>query len=88
MSIQARVMGIADIFEALTAGDRPYKKAKTLSESLKILGNMAENGHIDPDIFDIFIRKQVYMQYANAFLDKKQIDDVQLEKIPGYCHEK
>jgi HD-GYP domain-containing protein (c-di-GMP phosphodiesterase class II) len=88
MSIQARVMGIADIFEALTAGDRPYKKAKTLSESLKILGNMAKNGHIDPDIFDIFIRKQVYMQYANAFLDKKQIDDVQLEKIPGYCHEK
>ena len=51
-------MGIADIFEALTAKDRPYKKGKTLSESLAILGKMKLNGHVDPDLFDIFVREQ------------------------------
>jgi len=60
MSVQARVMGIADIFEALTAKDRPYKPGKTLSESLSILGNMRLNGHIDPDLFDVFVRRKVY----------------------------
>jgi hypothetical protein len=54
MSVQARVMGIADIFEALTAKDRPYKPGKTLSDSLAILGKMKVGGHIDPDLFDIF----------------------------------
>jgi HD-GYP domain-containing protein (c-di-GMP phosphodiesterase class II) len=84
MSIQARVMGIADIFEALTAKDRPYKRGKTLSESLKILGQFAVGGHIDPDLFDIFIRKKVYMRYAQAFLDQEQIDEVDERDIPGY----
>ncbi|HUG78529.1 MAG TPA: HD domain-containing phosphohydrolase, partial [Burkholderiales bacterium] len=60
MSVQARCMGIADIFEALTAKDRPYKKGKTLSESLEILGRMRLNHHIDPDLFDIFVRDKVY----------------------------
>ena len=60
MSVQARVMGIADIFEALTAKDRPYKKGKTLSESLSILGKFKLNGHIDPDLFDVFMRRRVY----------------------------
>ncbi len=59
MSVQARVMGIADIFEALTAKDRPYKKGKTLSESLEILGKLRLNGHIDADLFDIFVRRKV-----------------------------
>ncbi|MDX1595044.1 MAG: HD domain-containing phosphohydrolase, partial [Gammaproteobacteria bacterium] len=54
MSLQARIMGIADIFEALTAADRPYKKAKTLSESLRIMGFMKKDNHIDPDLFDVF----------------------------------
>ncbi len=84
MSVQARVMGIADIFEALTAKDRPYKKGKTLSESLEILGKMRLNGHVDPDLFDVFVRKQVYRKYAELFLDKEQIDDVDEAKIPGY----
>jgi len=83
MSVQARVMGIADIFEALTAKDRPYKPGKTLSESLAILGKFKENGHIDPDLFDIFIRDQVYLRYAREFLDPEQIDAVDLAKIPG-----
>jgi HD-GYP domain-containing protein (c-di-GMP phosphodiesterase class II) len=84
MSVQARVMGIADIFEALTAKDRPYKKGKTLSESLEILGKFSLNGHIDPDLFDIFVRKRVYQRYAEMFLDKEQIDVVDESKIPGF----
>ena len=84
MSIQARVMGIADIFEALTAKDRPYKRGKTLSESLKILGNFRLNGHIDPDLFDIFVRRKVYLRYAQQFLDRDQIDEVDESKIPGF----
>ncbi len=84
MSVQARVMGIADIFEALTAKDRPYKPGKTLSESLKILGNFKLNGHIDPDLFDVFVRRKVYLRYAEQFLDPDQIDDVDEGRIPGY----
>ncbi|CAM9892442.1 unnamed protein product [Phaeothamnion confervicola] len=84
MSVQARVMGIADIFEALTAKDRPYKKGKTLSESLEILGKFSQNGHIDADLFDVFVRRKVYMRYAELFLDKEQIDAVDESKIPGY----
>lgn len=84
MSVQARVMGIADIFEALTAKDRPYKRGKTLSESLKILGNFKLNGHIDPDLFDVFVREKVYLRYAEQFLDPEQIDEVDENTIPGY----
>jgi len=84
MSVQARVMGIADIFEALTAKDRPYKKGKTLSESLAILGRMKEGGHVDPDLFDIFVRDKVYLRYAREFLDPEQIDDVDESAIPGF----
>ena len=84
MSVQARVMGIADIFEALTARDRPYKKGKTLSESLRILGDMRLRGHIDPDLFDVFVRGKIYRRYAEMFLDKEQIDQVDEAKIPGY----
>ena len=83
MSVQARVMGIADIFEALTAKDRPYKKGKTLTEALTILGKFKLNGHIDPDLFDIFMREQVYLRYAEQFLDPEQIDTVDLSLIPG-----
>ena len=84
MSIQARVMGIADIFEALTAKDRPYKRGKTLSESLEILGRFKLGGHVDPDLFDTFVRSKVYQRYAEIFLDKEQIDQVDESRIPGY----
>ena len=84
MSVQARCMGIADIFEALTAKDRPYKKGKTLTESLTILGRMKETGHIDPDLFDIFMWEKVYEKYARQCLDPDQIDEVDVRKIPGY----
>jgi HD-GYP domain-containing protein (c-di-GMP phosphodiesterase class II) len=84
MSVQARCMGIADIFEALTAKDRPYKPGKTLSESLTILGRMKLEGHVDPDLFDIFMWDRVYLKYAKQFLDPEQIDDVDPQRIPGY----
>ncbi len=84
MSIPARMMGIADIFEALTSRDRPYKKAKTLSETLDILGKMKLDHHIDPDIFDLFIREKLYLKYAEKFLEAEQIDEVIEAKIPGY----
>jgi len=84
MSVQARCMGIADIFEALTAKDRPYKKGKTLTESLTILGKFKLNGHIDPDLFDIFMWDKVYEKYARQFLDPDQIDEVDVAEIPGY----
>ena len=74
MSVPARVMAVADIFEALTARDRPYKRANTLSESLDILRRFRDNGHIDPDLFDIFIKQKVYEKYARAFLDPEQLD--------------
>jgi HD-GYP domain-containing protein (c-di-GMP phosphodiesterase class II) len=84
MSVQARCMGIADIFEALTAKDRPYKKGKTLTESLSILGSFKLNGHVDPDLFDVFMWEKVYERYAREFLDPEQIDVVDVARIPGY----
>ena len=76
MSIPARVMAVADIFEALTAADRPYKPAKKLSESIKIISFMVKDNHIDPDIFRLFLESGVYRQYAEKFLKPEQIDDV------------
>ncbi len=84
MSLQARMMGIADIFEALTAKDRPYKRGKTLTEALTILGRMKQDHHVDPDLFDLFIREKVYLRYAREFLEAEQIDEVDESKIPGY----
>lgn len=84
MSIPARIMAIADIFEALTAGDRPYKPAKPLSESLHILGKFRLNGHIDPDLFDVFVRQKIYRRYAERFLPPEQIDEIDEAAIPGY----
>ncbi|MBF0460146.1 MAG: GAF domain-containing protein [Magnetococcales bacterium] len=84
MSIPARIMAVADVFEALTASDRPYKPAKSLSASLKILGFMKKDQHIDPDLFDVFIRSKIYQQYAEQYLDPSQIDVVDESKIPGY----
>lgn len=78
MSVQARIMGIADIFEALTAKDRPYKKGKTLSESLDILKRFRDGGHIDPDLFEVFVKEKIYLSYAEMFLDTEQIDSVSL----------
>jgi len=84
ISVQARMIGIADIFEALTAKDCPYKKPMYLSQALTILGRMKEDNHIDPDLFDIFIHDKVYMRYAKKFLEPQQIDEVNVTQLPGY----
>jgi HD-GYP domain-containing protein (c-di-GMP phosphodiesterase class II) len=78
MSVPARMMGIADIFEALTAADRPYKKPKTLSESIKIMSFMKKDQHIDPELFDLFLRSGIYKKYAERFLLPEQIDEVDI----------
>jgi HD-GYP domain-containing protein (c-di-GMP phosphodiesterase class II)/HAMP domain-containing protein len=83
MSIPERIMAIADIFEALTAVDRPYKPAKTLSESLRIMSLMRDNGHIDPELLALFLRSGVYLRYAEAFLQPEQIDHVDIERLLG-----
>jgi HD-GYP domain-containing protein (c-di-GMP phosphodiesterase class II) len=83
MSIPARIMAIADIFEALTAADRPYKAPKKLSESIKIMGFMVKDQHIDPDLFKLFLESGVYRQYAERFLLPDQIDEVDLKPYLG-----
>ena len=76
MSWQARMLGVADIFEALTAADRPYKCGMKLSQALAIMRKMTDNGHIDPDLFDVFVRQRVYQRYAERYLEPQQIDTV------------
>jgi HD-GYP domain-containing protein (c-di-GMP phosphodiesterase class II) len=84
MSVQARIMAIADIFEALTASDRPYKEAMSISKALEILGQMKLDNHIDPDLFDVFVREKVYESYAREHLKPEQIDEVNHHDIPGF----
>ena len=85
LSIPARIMAIADIFEALTAADRPYKKAKTLSESIKIMSFMRKDKHIDGELFEMFLSSGIYKDYAKRFLLEEQIDEVDISK---YLEEK
>lgn len=80
MSVPAKIMAIADIFEALTANDRPYKEPKKLSQVLEIMRGMKNGGHIDPDLYEVFIRSGVYMDYAEQYIDKVQIDDFNPEE--------
>jgi hypothetical protein len=84
LALQARIICLADAFEALTARDRPYKPGKPLSEVLAILGQMAEDHRIDPDLFDVFIREGIWLEYARQYLQPEQIDAVDVGRIPGY----
>ncbi|WP_454726549.1 MULTISPECIES: HD domain-containing phosphohydrolase [Cupriavidus] len=79
MSPAARMMAIADVFEALTADDRPYKQGKTLSEAMEIMVAMKHSHHIDPDLFDLFLRSGVYLAYARRYMRPEQIDAVDLD---------
>ena len=81
MSLPARMMAIADIFEALTAVDRPYKVGKTLSQALQIMADMCRQAHIDPELFRLFIEAQVYEDYARRFLSSEQIDAIAPESL-------
>jgi HD-GYP domain-containing protein (c-di-GMP phosphodiesterase class II) len=82
--VQGRIIAIADIFEAMTAKDRPYKKALKLMEALCAMGSMKQEGHIDRDLFDVFINEKIYLRYAEKYLPPAQIDEVVISQIPGY----
>jgi hypothetical protein len=76
MSIPARVLAIADVFEALTATDRPYKAGKKLSETMRIMANMKRDNHLDPELLDHFVESRVYLEYARRYLTPDLIDEV------------
>lgn len=80
MSIPAKIMAIADVYEALTARDRPYKEPKKLSQVLRIMQEMKNSGHLDPDLYELFITSGVYMEYAKEYISKEQIDDINPEE--------
>lgn len=81
MSVQAKIMAIADIFEALTAADRPYKDGKKLSQAIRIMGLMKKDCEIDKELFEIFVKKGVYKLYAEKYLNKSQLDKVDEKKV-------
>ncbi len=78
ISLEARILAIADVFEALTASDRPYKTAKSLSQSIKILSFMSKDRHIDSDLFKLFLSSGIYLEYAHKYLKPAQIDEVDI----------
>ncbi|MEP4147200.1 MAG: HD domain-containing phosphohydrolase [Halioglobus sp.] len=80
LSIPERILAVSDVFEALTASDRPYKKAKPISVAIDILHKMVQDEHLDKDCFELFIRDKIYLQYAERFLPASQIDDVDISK--------
>jgi HD-GYP domain-containing protein (c-di-GMP phosphodiesterase class II) len=77
LPIQSRILALADVFEALTAKDRPYKKGKTLSEVMKIMAMMVKDKHIDADLFDLFLKEKIYLDYASKELSAQQIDQTE-----------
>ena len=83
MSTQAKIMAIADIYEALTAADRPYKEGKKLSQAMRIMGFMKNDYHIDEDLFEIFVTSGVYKKYANDHVAESQIDEVDEDSVLG-----
>lgn len=84
ISLQGRILALADVFEALTAKDRPYKPGKKLSETMRILDAMALEGHIDPELFRLFVERRLYESYAREYLDLAQIDAVDVEKLKAF----
>src|SRR5690606_28703806 len=83
LSIPERIMVLADIFEALTAADRPYKPAKTVSKAIAILHTMVLNHHVDRDVFALFLSSGVYLEFARRFLPPEQIDEVDISLYLG-----
>lgn len=72
LSLQSRIIALADIFEALTAKDRPYKKGHTVEEALIIMKEMVRDRHIDPDLYGLFIKERIYEEYAKTeFVERK-----------------
>lgn len=86
LPLQSRMIAVADIFEALTAADRPYKTPKTLSESLKIMAFMTKNGHLDRDLVDFFMDSGLYLDFAQNRMQEAQIDEVDISALKGIYH--
>jgi HD-GYP domain-containing protein (c-di-GMP phosphodiesterase class II) len=86
ITLQGRLLGLADVFEALTAPDRPYRTPLTVSEAIEALRDMVKRGHLDADLFDVFVRERVHLVYAREQLRPEQLDDATLEelaRLPG-----
>jgi HD-GYP domain-containing protein (c-di-GMP phosphodiesterase class II) len=81
LSIPERIMAIADIFEALTARDRPYSAPRTMSKALGIMGSMCSQGHLCADLFELFLTSGVYLEYGKEFLDPEQLDEVDVAAL-------
>ncbi|MGB3705689.1 HD domain-containing phosphohydrolase [Castellaniella sp.] len=81
LQLTERIMALVDVFEALTAADRPYKPSKTLSESLRIMAFMCRDGHLDPQLYLYFLRSPVWLAYARDFMKTAQIDAVDAEAL-------
>ena len=81
LSIPERIMAMADVFEALTATDRPYMQPKTMSTALKIMGSMRDSGHLCPDLFDLFLESGVWREYGEQYLQPEQMDEVDITKL-------
>ncbi len=86
LSLRARIMCVADVFEALTSPDRPYKKGMLLSKAMNILGHMVEDGHLDPQLFRLFVDSGTYRAYAEKHMSPRQIDDFDASTLPGLQH--
>jgi len=81
LNVQARILGLADVFEALTAKDRPYKAGRTLSQTIRILESMVAEGHIDGEILDVMLKRKVHLRYAAEYMDPEQIDGIYREEL-------
>lgn len=81
LSTRDRILALADIFEALTAPDRPYKSAKTVSTSLHIVAMMCREGHLDTQLYLYFLRERIWARYAERFINPSQIDNVDVEAL-------
>ena len=79
-SIPEHIIALADVFEALTASDRPYKKPKTINEAISIMSNMVEKKHLDKEVFHLFLKEKVYLKFAQNFLSESQLDEVDVDK--------
>ena len=81
LSLPERIMAIADIFEALTATDRPYMRPKTMSTALGIMARMRDNGHLCPELFDLFLESGVWREYGERHLKPEQLDEVDIAQL-------
>ena len=84
ITLQGRILGLADVFEALTARDRPYKPGRSLTETFRILDGMRDQGAIDPDLYDLFKREKVYLPYVASYVAPEQVDGVYWEELERF----